>query len=330
MTDPVWLMVAPDAILILLVLFAFWYLKKKIRKVGERAIRAYEASAAEHAALIEAASKLGARLQSLSLFAQLRLAQTDAVQRCKAFLDIAHPAAGKLLHMASLLVPQTVVGSELIRVGRQNDGGYLMVNEFAGKSVAYSFGICDDVSWDSDVAARGLSVYMYDHTIEALPEVAAQGGGSAFHWFKTGICGSTPALNCKTLPQILTENGHDSCRDLTLKMDVEGAEWDAIGETPSAVWDQFNQIVLEMHWLTDTHRTGEYIAHLEKLLSTHALVAVHANNHSGYLVAGNTVIPDVIECLFVRRRDHQFAPGSPFLAAMDQPCNRGLSEIPRF
>lgn len=60
------------------------------------------------------------------------------------------------------------IGKTFCRIGRDYDGGYLMLNVFHG-NIAYSFGINDDVSWDEDVANRGYEVYLYDHTIDALP-----------------------------------------------------------------------------------------------------------------------------------------------------------------
>ena len=47
----------------------------------------------------------------------------------------------------------------LIRIGRKNDGGYIMADDLRG-SVAYSFGISDDPSWDLAMAEHGYSVYV--------------------------------------------------------------------------------------------------------------------------------------------------------------------------
>ena len=51
-----------------------------------------------------------------------------------------------------------VVDYDYVRVGREYDGGYVMVNDFKDVKNAYSCGINDDVSWDIDFtskAARG-------------------------------------------------------------------------------------------------------------------------------------------------------------------------------
>ena len=65
-----------------------------------------------------------------------------------------------------------VLGAKYRRVGRDFDGGYVMLDDFSSQKfdAAYSFGINDDVSWDEAMAALGMDIFMYDHTIEKLPK----------------------------------------------------------------------------------------------------------------------------------------------------------------
>ncbi|MBQ4430570.1 MAG: hypothetical protein II877_03625, partial [Synergistaceae bacterium] len=120
----------------------------------------------------------------------------------------------ELLHVGK------AVGFGLVRVGRDNDGGYVMLDDFGG-GIAYSFGIAGDVSWDKDMASRGYDVYMYDHTIDGLPE-----DNPRFHWSKLGISdGMTHDGRLKSLEELIASNGHEGKHNMILKMDVEGAEW---------------------------------------------------------------------------------------------------------
>lgn len=82
------------------------------------------------------------------------------------------------LHELLIITP---VDDNFIRVGRHGDGGYLMLNYMQG-GIAYSFGINDDVSWDTDMANYGYDVYMYDHTIDRLPL-----DNPNFHFHKCGL-----------------------------------------------------------------------------------------------------------------------------------------------
>ncbi|MDR2776538.1 MAG: hypothetical protein LBB17_00620 [Puniceicoccales bacterium] len=58
--------------------------------------------------------------------------------------------------------PKDVVDKNLVRIGCDHDGGYIMVDDFGKCDAAYSFGIGNDVSWDLDIAKRGIDVFMYD------------------------------------------------------------------------------------------------------------------------------------------------------------------------
>ncbi len=68
----------------------------------------------------------------------------------------------------SKLIPFDVLNKNKIRVGREYDSGYVMINDLTN-TIPYSFGISDDVSWGYDIANRGMDVYMYDQTINGLP-----------------------------------------------------------------------------------------------------------------------------------------------------------------
>ena len=148
----------------------------------------------------------------------------------------------KLLHISK------AEDYELIRLGRNNDGGYIMLDDFADDDkIAYSFGISGDVSWDKAMASRGYDVFMYDHTIDSLPEE-----NSRFHWFKLGISDSSMnADRLKTLEYFIEQNHHQDKHDMILKMDVEGAEWGFIENVKTETLNRFSQILFEFHGMND-------------------------------------------------------------------------------
>ena len=77
---------------------------------------------------------------------------------------------GKLLDFLSQFTPRGAVGRAKIRVGNQTgDGGYVMLDDFEGIVGALSAGIGRDVSWDQDIAGRGIDVYQFDGTITEPP-----------------------------------------------------------------------------------------------------------------------------------------------------------------
>jgi hypothetical protein len=56
-----------------------------------------------------------------------------------------------------------------VRVGCDRDGGYVMLDDFRNVNSCYSVGIGPEVSWDLDMARRGLPVFQYDHTVKEPP-----------------------------------------------------------------------------------------------------------------------------------------------------------------
>jgi hypothetical protein len=237
-----------------------------------------------------------------------------------------HEMGRGALRILSLLRPMDVVGGRLVRKGRPFDGGYAMVDRGLEKVVAYSLGVNDDVSWDLDMAQLGCQVYQYDHTIEALPVKHP-----SFHWSKIGI-DATPSADgtLRPLADLIRENGHAKRRDLILKMDIEGFEWQVFAAMSGETIDQFSQIVIELHMLAlcADELQRRIIGVLEKLYRSHQPVHVHANNHGYFGFIGGVPIPDAVEVTYVRRVDHHFAPCMrTFPDRIDMPCRRDIPDF---
>lgn len=217
-------------------------------------------------------------------------------------------------------------GCECARVGLPGrDGGYVMLNNFSESSIAYSFGICDDVSWDNIMAEMGYDIYQYDHTINALPWYRKE-----FHWFKEGIAGTdTENEQLKSLKYFLDRNGHSDKKNMILKMDVEGAEWDFLETVTPEVLKQFDQIVFEMHNLVRSKDSKRILRLLKKLNKTHVLIHIHGNNCGVQLKMGNTIFPDVIETSYVSRDKYKISEleSVSLPINLDFPNDRGRNDI---
>lgn len=96
--------------------------------------------------------------------------------------------------------------------GNRGDGGYIMVDDFNDKMRVYSVGIGDNVSYDSELANKGIKVFMYDHTIYRLSQVH---NNFIFHRLGVGT-----GDNCLPLEDILRENDDLDNHNLILKMDI--------------------------------------------------------------------------------------------------------------
>lgn len=229
------------------------------------------------------------------------------------------------------ITPRAIERANLVRLGGPNDGGYVMLEPVAPPIItaAYSFGVGHDISWDAAIAARGIDVWLYDHTVSppaALPPRC--------RFVRKGIAGTSAGPDERTLAELVRENGHAGSRDLLLKLDVEGAEWGVLESASEPLLCQFQQIVVEFHGLADGvggDRHEKIIAVLDKLARTHQCVHVHGNCDQPPLWLGDLVVPDVAEVTYVRRSDVEGRIGSVVRSLpmeLDAPNNPGWPEIP--
>lgn len=238
-----------------------------------------------------------------------------------------HPKlALRAKQLLALLRPADVTGGRFVRRGRANDGGYVMLNHGLENVIAYSLGINDDVSWDMEMARAGCQLFQYDHTIDALPEQHP-----SFQWSRNGVAGSSSEDGVfKSIDDLICSNGHTACRDLILKMDIEGSEWELLNAIPFETLLQFSQIVAEFHSFTFVDGDEHYqdvTGALRKLNETHKLVHIHANNCGWLGMIGGVTLPDAFEVTYVRRNDHQFEEcRRVFPTSIDMPCNPNAAD----
>ena len=204
--------------------------------------------------------------------------------------------------LQALLTVDKAEGFDLVRIGRDNDGGYIYLNDFHDGGIAYSFGICNDVSWDKDMVSRSYDVFMYDHTIEALPEE-----NEHFHWFKLGISdGSTNDERLKTLEYLIEQNHHQGKKNMILKMDVEGAEWGFLEKVKPETLMQFSQMTFELHGMIDPSRSERILNVLRKINRTHQLIHIHSNNYGNYVTVDGKNFSELFEVSYVLREKYKF------------------------
>lgn len=215
-------------------------------------------------------------------------------------------------------------GSQFIRLGKEYDGGYVLLDDFSEDMRVYSFGIANDVSFEKELADRGLQIFMHDHTIVQLPESHAN-----FHFNKVGISHIDEPESNKLSMKTLLENNEDLGNNrLILKMDVEGAEWDFIMNTSEEILNQFRQITFELHRLADSKNEEKILGSLNKLNKTHQVVWIHANNFGHIEKAEEGLeIPAYIEITYLNKSAYRTKSGTcHFPLDIDMPDDPAIEE----
>lgn len=189
-------------------------------------------------------------------------------------------------------------GSELVRLGPDGDGGYLVPNDLVGIEACLSPGVGTICGFESDCASLGMQVFMADGSVSKPAD-----SSDAFHFVQKNL-GARRHCDALTIGRWVKQSMPASKGDLLLQMDIEGAEYDVLLDASRRLLRRFRILVVEFH---DLHRLAERKffnranASFTKILRRHVCVHIHPNNCCGsHLVAGIEV-PQIAEFTFLRR-----------------------------
>jgi hypothetical protein len=205
--------------------------------------------------------------------------------------------------------PVALSNCNLKRYGGPHDGGYLMCENFVkGIESAYSYGIDQEDNWGCEVSkqAGGIPIHQYDCFTDKRPTCPE--GKFVFHPECIGDKASTmDGKPFDTLSAQLAKNG-DSKKRVIVKMDIEGAEWDSLLATPDEVFDNIDQLPMELHGVNQQ----KYIDLVKKLKRKFHLVSVHFNNHVCHPSDHKPFPSYAFQVLFVNKRIGKLDPaGKP-------------------
>ncbi len=200
-----------------------------------------------------------------------------------------------------LIAPKKVIGKNRILLGTKSDGCYVLLDDFKDIKIAYSFGIANMIQFDTELANRGIDVYMYDHTINGLPYQNPR-----FHWKKIGIRGKNEVnSNLKTLEDLMQENGHTKEKNMIFKIDTEGAEWNSLNDLPEIILTQFKYIVIEYHFI-NLNEGQLYYNVIKKISKTHQAFYLRCHGRDNIVIFGNNRICKFLEVSYIIKVNNNF------------------------
>jgi hypothetical protein len=210
---------------------------------------------------------------------------------------------------------------EFRRIGPNYDGGYVLYKDISKVNKIVSIGIAEDTSFEEDfnLEINNVEFFLFDHTVvpkRKLPE--------NFNFFALGLgkYNEYPYVNLEFIVDSHLKFGDRAI----LKIDIEGSEYLALGETDVALFSAFDQILIELHGLCEETLSSELFRNLLiKLRTNHHLVHVHGNNNDGYTLVKGACIPKTLELTYVNKQfDLQESKGSAiFPREMDYPNTTG-------
>ncbi len=186
---------------------------------------------------------------------------------------------------------------ELIRLGPDGDGGYLVPNDLDGIEACFSPGVNTISGFERDCADMGMKVFMADASVNGPPEQHP-----AFSFIKKFI-GATSGGDFITLSDWVSESLPPSHSDLLLQIDIEGCEYESLLSTPGALMQRFRIIVVEFHYLDHLFSAPLFAIYskvFDRLLDTHTCVHIHPNNVCPSLMVKGLEVPQMAEFTFLR------------------------------
>ena len=212
-------------------------------------------------------------------------------------LDVVRASSRNDFHYFLSLLQPYKTDFPLIRVGSDNDGGYLIPDDLSNLDAIYSPGVAESSDFEAFFLSRGLQCHLADNSVVSPP---------IFHENITfvrkhlGLWETDKEMSLEDWVHRNTPNSSN----LLLQMDIEGSEWAVLTHTPDSILRQFRIVVVEFH---DVHKifNSEGLASaravFEKMLRFFEVVHLHPNNGGGYIRYRGKSIPRVVEVTFIRK-----------------------------
>lgn len=192
------------------------------------------------------------------------------------------------------------INKDLIRIGPNSDGGYLVPNDLEDLEACFSPGVDKVSEFELGCLNRGMNIFMADKSVEKpnlnIPE-------ENYNFIKKYI-GFFNNEDFVTMDNWVNSSNVSKEKDLLLQMDIEGAEYLSIINISDNLLNRFRVIVIEFHsldMLWDEHFYDLANSVFCKLLQNHYCVHIHPNNCCGIETKLDVAIPRVAEFTFIRK-----------------------------
>lgn len=196
--------------------------------------------------------------------------------------------------------------NDIIRLGKDNDGGYLVNKQDVLKSSRLiSLGIDNDISFEADfVKYNDCRVDSYDDKVKP-PFDSFFTGKRSVHNAYIGQSG-TPLAN-------LIDKSE---QNVFLKCDIEGGEYDILDDLIEYT-DVFSGLVIEFHEINDFTYFNELTNFMCKIKQK--LIHVHVNNNSFIIQDEKHYLPMVVELTFTSSDNISYDKYIDLPHALDMP-----------
>ncbi|HEH4747661.1 TPA: FkbM family methyltransferase [Campylobacter coli] len=209
-----------------------------------------------------------------------------------------------IINYLELIRPLELPLDDLLRIGGNGDGGYVMYNaERVGvlsntDAKAISLGVSESSPWDLEMAQRGFKVIEYDASIEKCPY-----NHENIVFYKKFI-GSVNNASTITLTQALKDNNLDENKPNILQCDIENCEWEMLENIDIGLLNKyFSQVIFEFHGCNPEEQDGveKRVKLLKKLNEYFVPIHAHFHNHGKIFYSNGLFFSTTLEVSYLRK-----------------------------
>lgn len=185
-------------------------------------------------------------------------------------------------------------GLNKVRLGRGFDGGYVICqigqilesNPSRVYDCFISGGIGGDVSFEKDFLRKfpEMKCHAFDGTVNSPNKKNM--------FFTRKNIGPKETANETNLYNLINKH-----KDLFIKLDIEGGEYSWLSSISDDQLKRIKQLVIELH---DFPQRWSVLSRLSKI---YWLAHLHGNNYSGVRRINNVIVPNTIECTYIRKSE---------------------------
>jgi len=214
-------------------------------------------------------------------------------------------------------------GYQLIRVGADTDGGYLIPDILDQIEFVFSAGVGESSSFEDHLKNFKIKSFLVDGNVNY----------NGNHDFIKKNLNCFNDENNITLETWVNRKVKDNSNNkLLLQMDIEGSEIEVLYQTDSNLLERFKCIVIEFHHfnnIIDNLGLKIYSDIFGKILKTHFIVHIHPNNNSDISIINNNKIPALLEITFINKKITKHIKKIPYNLPheLDKDCVQNRSHI---
>lgn len=189
---------------------------------------------------------------------------------------------------------------EMIRLGGNKDGGYLLPDDLNGIDACFSPGVDVVASFEIDLKNKaGINSHQLDYSVDGPPNNFEP---ISFTKKYLGTYCDDKFITLDKWVELVSEN--TPYRDLILQIDIEGAEYSSLLAASDEILKKFRIILIEIH-LVESWGQPDFFNFIvqpffQKLLRNFKVVHNHPNNCCGLVNLGGVWAPRVFELTLLR------------------------------